>query len=148
MPFVSSQKGAEQLDYHPNTLRFWANAGKVDYVLTPSGQRKYDLETLSKSKTAQKKYCYCRVSLSSQKDDLDRQVAFMREQYPEHEIVTDIASGINCNRKGLKKLISQLIAGNVAEVCIAHKDRLARFSFDLIKWLLESLQCEVNRCTK
>ena len=138
MPFVSSRKAAEQIDCHPNTLRLWANAGKVDYVLTPSGQRKYDLETLSKPKPSLKKYCYCRVSSSSQKDDLDRQVAFKRDQYPEHEIVTDIASGMNCNRKGLRKLISQSIAGNVAEVCIAHKDRLARFSYDLIKWLLES----------
>ena len=138
MPYVSSRKAAEQIDCHPNTLRLWADAGKVEYVKTPSGQRKYDLETLSKPKAAQKRYCYCRVSSSSQKDDLKRQVAFMQEHYPEHEIVTDVASGMNCNRKGLRKLISQSLAGNVSEICIAHKDRLSRFSFDLIKWLLES----------
>jgi putative resolvase len=78
------------------------------------------------------------VSSSSQKEDLQRQVAFMSEKYPEHEIVTDVASGMNCNRKGLRKLITQSIAGNVSEICIAHKDRLSRFSFDLIKRLLES----------
>lgn len=35
-------------------------------------------------------------------------------------------------------MIGQSLAGNVSEICIAHKDRLSRLSFDLIKWLLES----------
>ena len=47
--------------------------------------------------------CYCRVSSSSQKDDLLRQTNTMREKYPTHKIISDIGSGINMNRLGLKK---------------------------------------------
>lgn len=143
MPYVSSRKAAEQIDCHPNTLRLWANAGKVECVVTPSGQRKYDLETLGRPKAPTKRYCYCRVSSGSQKEDLNRQVEFMQEKYPDHEIVTDIASGMNCNRKGLRKLITQALAGNVSQICIAHKDRLSRFSFDLLKWIFESHNVEL-----
>ncbi|MGL6139325.1 MAG: recombinase family protein, partial [Planktothrix sp.] len=45
--------------------------------------------------------CYCRVSSTKQRDDLDRQVAYMQSIYPNAEIVRDIGSGLNFKRKGL-----------------------------------------------
>jgi len=46
-----------------------------------------------------KKICYCRVSSSKQKEDLNRQIEAMRDKYPNHEIISDIGSGLNYKRK-------------------------------------------------
>ncbi|MDT9237009.1 recombinase family protein, partial [Limnospira sp. PMC 917.15] len=39
-------------------------------------------------------------------------------------------------------LLGQVLSGDVRMVVVAHKDRLARFGFDLFRWL-----CEQNRCS-
>ena len=59
----------------------------------------------------------------------------MREAYPGHEVIEDIGSGINFRRKGLNALLERVLRGSVSEVVVAHRDRLARFGFDLIEWL-------------
>ena len=57
------------------------------------------------------KICYCRVSSYDQKEDLDRQILYLTEKYPEHEIIKDIGSGINFKRKGLLKIVNLAIEG-------------------------------------
>lgn len=52
---------------------------------------------------------YCRVSSNKQKDDLERQIENMKlyltAQGKPFEIISDIGSGINYKKKGLKELI-------------------------------------------
>ena len=62
----------------------------------------------------------------------------MRERFPEHDIITDIASGLNFKRKGLRSVLERVLRREVKTVVVAHKDRLARFGFDLLQWLVES----------
>ena len=54
---------------------------------------------------------YCRVSSNKQKDDLERQIENMRlyltAQGKPFEIISDIGSGINYKKKGLKELIEE-----------------------------------------
>jgi len=80
---------------------------------------------------------YCRVSSHQQKDDLKRQIEYMKKEYPTYEIIKDIGSGLNFKRKGLKKLIKYTINGEINEVVIAYKDRLCRFGYELIKHIIE-----------
>lgn len=140
MTYVSSRIAKRELHVHGNTLRTWANTGKIDHIVTPSGQRKYDIVSLKRPDPQENKrgIVYCRVSSAGQKDDLKRQIQFMKERYPGHDVVTDVGSGLNYNRPGLRKIIQSSLKGQVQEVVVAHKDRLSRFSFDLIKWLLSS----------
>ena len=81
--------------------------------------------------------CYCRVSSTKQREDLQRQIAFMRERYPEAEIVQDIGGGLNRKRKGLVSLLERLHRGDKLRIVVAHRDRLARFGFELVQWLAE-----------
>jgi predicted site-specific integrase-resolvase len=60
----------------------------------------------------------------------------MRNRYPEYEIIEDIGSGLNFKRKGLISLLESANRGEVEEVVVAHKDRLCRFGFDLIEWII------------
>ena len=126
------------------TLRKWANSGKIRFSQTPTGRKLYykqDVYNIINRTQIQKpkektKIAYCRVSSQKQKDDLERQKEFFRLKYPKHDLVTDIGSGINWNRKGLQTILEQSMLGNVSEVVVAHRDRLCRFAFELIEFIL------------
>lgn len=53
------------------------------------------------------------------------------------EIVTDVAGGLNWKRKGLLSILERLHRGDKLQIVVAHRDRLARFGFELIEWLVE-----------
>lgn len=61
----------------------------------------------------------------------------MRERYQNHEIISDIGSGINFKRTDLLSILERASRGNLEEVVVAHRDRLYRFAFELIQWILE-----------
>jgi predicted site-specific integrase-resolvase len=82
--------------------------------------------------------CYCRVSSNKQKNDLKRQIKYMEKKYPNYQILSDIGSGLNLKRKNLQKIIKMAIEGRIKRVIVAHKDRLARFGYDLIEWIIET----------
>lgn len=48
------------------------------------------------------------------------------------EIITDIGSGINYNKKGLNQLINMITDSEVEKVVVLYKDRLIRFGYELI----------------
>lgn len=132
--YIPSRKAVRYLGVCANTLRRWADDGKIKYIRTPTGQRLYAVSSIEQSSETCKSYCYCRVSSHKQTDDLERQKSFMQEKYPEHEILWDIGSGINFKRKKLLWLLEQSTLGNVKEVVVAYRDRLSRFGFELIEW--------------
>jgi predicted site-specific integrase-resolvase len=121
------------------TLQNWANDGKIDYIRTEGNWRKYNLDKyLNDNDLLPKlKVCYCRVSSYDQKEDLSRQIKFLKKKYPKHQVITDIGSGINFKRKGLLKLLNLAIENKLDEVVITYKDRLCRIGYDLIEHILK-----------
>jgi putative resolvase len=140
------------------TLRRWESKGLIYSIRAnngTSGQRLYDIDSYGRfydTKKETKKneetgkhqtdktkvgFCYCRVSTTKQKDDLHRQEEFLKEKFPEYEVVSDIGSGLNFKRPGILKLLARAINGDVKEVVVAHKDRMCRFGFQLLEWLFE-----------
>ena len=81
--------------------------------------------------------CYIRVSTVGQKSDLEHQRSYMKKKYEKYEIIEDIGSGINFNRKGLRKIIKLAIEGKINKLVVAYKDRLTRFGFELIEDLIK-----------
>ena len=137
MEYCSSREASKTLGIHPNTLRRWADSGKITHIRTAAGQRKYDVQGYLGNSRQTETVCYCRVSSPKQKDDLQRQVAFMREKFPEAKIIKDIGSGISFKRKGLRSILERAMRGDKLKVISAHRDRLCRFGFDLVKWIIE-----------
>jgi len=87
--------------------------------------------------TKQNEYiCYCRVSSKHQENDLKRQVDDMQLKYPEYQLISDIGSGINWNRKGLRSILDLANKKLIKQVVVAYRDRLCRFAFELIEWIL------------
>lgn len=135
MAYVPLRKAVEFLGLHPNTLRKYADEGKIDYIRNEAGQRLYDVESYRRDTVAASIICYCRVSSAKQKDDLERQIEFMREQYPSSEIVKDIGSGLNFKRKGLQSLLVRLMRGDKLTIVVACRDRLCRFGFEVFEFM-------------
>lgn len=151
--FVGGKKASEILGVHQRTLMNWDKKGIIEVRRTAGNKRLYnvgkyleehgintltnedELDELDKKKKL--KICYVRVSSASQKDDLERQKRIMKELYPNHVIIEDIGSGLNLNKRGIKKIIHLAIQGKVKELVVAYRDRLTRFGYELIEELIE-----------
>jgi excisionase family DNA binding protein len=92
---------------------------------------------------------YARVSGSTQRDDLERQLHALREwvrkTYGDVEVVevTDIGSGINTKRRGLWKLVEMARGRQIDAVVVAYKDRLTRFGFEYLEELFRAYGVKV-----
>ncbi|HAA31851.1 MAG TPA: IS607 family transposase [Cyanobacteria bacterium UBA8553] len=137
MAYIPLRKAVEFLGLHPHTLRKYADEGKISHIKNEAGQRLYDVESYRRGATRCQIVCYCRVSSAKQRDDLARQVEFMRQQYPDAEIIKDIGSGLNFKRKGLQALLVRLMRGDKLTIVIACRDRLCRFGFELFQFMVE-----------
>jgi len=80
---------------------------------------------------------YARVSSNAQKDDLERQVEYLRQRGVQ-EVITDIGSGLNEKRKGFLRLLDRVLHNEVDKVVILYEDRLTRFGFDTLKKVFEA----------
>ncbi len=137
MAYIPLRKAVEFLGLHPNTLRKYADEGKIKSIKNEAGQRLYDVESYRRDANESAIICYCRVSSSKQKDDLARQVEFMRERYPQAEIIQDVGSGLNFKRKGLQALLVRFMRGDKLTIVVACRDRLCRFGFELFEFMAE-----------
>ena len=143
MVYLPSRKAAERLGLHPNTLRTYADQGEIPHYRNAAGQRLYDVDAYLRGRIPAETVCYCRVSSPKQHDELQRQVEFMRERYPGARIVTDTGGGLDFQRKGLVALLERLHRGDELRIVVAHRDRLARSGFELIRWMAEQNGGEV-----
>ena len=80
---------------------------------------------------------YIRVSAKHQNSDLERQrklmEMFLMKQGKEFQIISDIGSGINYKKKGLKELLKLVSTNQIDTLYISFKDRLIRFGYELIE---------------
>ena len=144
--YVKTGEACKILKVHNQTLYRWADRGKIEMKRTPGNDRLFNVSKFlqdnkfiekKEEKIVRRKICYCRVSTQGQKDDLIRQVNYMKEKYPNHELIKDVGSGINYKRNGLIKIIDYAIKGEIEELVIAYKDRLCRIGYELIELLIE-----------
>lgn len=123
---------------HGNTLRRYADKGTIPSIRLPSGQRLYDVDAFLERSKPSTVVCYCRVSSAKQRDDLVRQSSRMRELYPKAEIVEEVGGGLNFKRKGLLTLLERAMQGEQLTLVVAHRDRLVRFGFNLIEFVIRN----------
>jgi excisionase family DNA binding protein len=139
--YIKAKEASEKLGISVQSLRMWADKGKIESIRSAGNHRLYNVEKyLSqhvKYVNNRKNICYVRESTNGQKEDLIRQKKYMRSKYPKYEIIEDIGSGINFNRKGLRRIIKMAIEGKIKRVVVAYKDRLTRFGFEFIEDLIK-----------
>ena len=152
--YVGGKEASKILGVHQRTLYQWDKKGWIETIRTPGNKRLYNVEKYISSKKCEiyecddlKKLddideklniCYVRVSTHQQKDDMERQKEMLKKEFSDYIFITDIGSGINFNRKGLRKIIDLGISGKINKVVVAYKDRLTRFGFELIEDLIKT----------
>ena len=140
--YVGIGEAAKALGVSAITLRRWEASGRLMSERSPSGHRRYDLAKLrpelyrAADDTARKTIAYARVSSHDQKADLERQKQVLElycaKQGWTFEVIADLGSGMNYNKKGLKRLLDEVVAGQIGRLVITHKDRLLRFGAELV----------------
>ena len=148
MKYYSSKTVSKILGVTAQTLRNWDREGKLKPSYFKSNGYRYYSEDSILSYTQERKtkknlnvIGYARVSSKKQSDDLESQVnnlkTYLDSKYNEYEIITDIGSGINYTKPGLKKLIEKINRKEVDLIVVLYKDRLLRFGFELVEYFAE-----------
>ena len=152
MSFLKIGEASKRLGICKITLRKWIDKNEIPHRTTPGGHRLVDIDAYLEGKSKleptikpdRKKIFYCRVSSKKQKDDLERQIELAKENYPTYEIISDIGSGINWKRRGFQSLLERVNRGDIEEVVVFHKDRMARFGFDLVESIFKLNNTELK----
>ena len=150
---LSIKEASKILGVSESTLRRWEREKKlIPDERTKGNQRRYKLSSLRPNmklfnQKDRKNIAYARVSSNGQKEDLNRQKQVL-ELYCasngwDFELISDLGSGINYNKKGLQHLIDLIIKDKVERLIITHKDRLLRFGAELIFSICEAKNVEV-----
>lgn len=142
MAFVKRSVVLKALDVHTQTLYNMVKRGDIKSVKTSNNQRRYNLAEYLKRNDMEEvpqrvDVCYCRVSTKKKSRDLEKQVRQMERKYPNHKIIKDIGSGIDMDRKGLKKILALAIERKLGELVIMYKDRLSKFGYEMIEWIIK-----------
>ena len=149
--YISIREASSISGIGKQTLRALVDQNKIKSYRTLSGQRKIDKFDIlkmcsndyfneTKSDYSKFNYIYTRVSSKKQLEDLSRQFEYVRSKDPSYESylpLKDVGSGINFKRKGLETILDRCVQGSIGDVVIAHRDRLSRFGFELIKSFIE-----------
>src|SRR4051812_1311161 len=140
---LTAAQASSKLGVSSCTLRRWHRQGKITALRSPSGVRLYDVTNIMGSEQRQaapsassssssaislgsssrasllpspKSYIYAHVSSAKQKADLERQKQLLLNKHPQYELISDIGSGINFKRPGLRSLLEFSRRGLVKEV--------------------------------
>ena len=139
---------AELLNVSVKTLQRWDREGTLVAKRTPTDRRYYTYDQYLefkgvKNDISRKTVIYARVSTNNQKDDLINQVKFLQDftnakAMIVDEIIQDVGSGLNYNRKKWNKLIEEVMENKIDTIVITHKDRFIRFGYEWFeKFLLK-----------
>lgn len=147
--FVKPGQAEKFFGVHRRTIKKWADEGHIlSFRPGGTGQRLYDVSTAACFKEAEGvavrpavtdaavEAIYARVSTRKQTPDLERQLAALRLAHPGARVFSDVGSGLNFKRRGLRDLIKLAFAGKLKRVYVAHRDRLCRFAYDLVEYVL------------
>ena len=130
------REACDILQIDATTLRRWDREGKIHCIRLSNNFRRVPEEEINRIlgvKSNRIDAIYARVSSSDQKNDLYNQIDRLKLLYPDAQVFSDIKSGLKFSRKGFIELLNMIEDNKVNNIYITHRDRLARFGFDLIE---------------
>lgn len=136
------------------TLQRWDREGILKANRTPTDRRYYtyyqylQFKGIDAEKDERKTVIYARVSTRNQKDDLQNQVAFLRQFCNARgmivdECIEDYGSGLNYNRKKWNALLEEVMEQKVRMIVITHKDRFIRFGYEWFEKFCEKFHTTI-----
>jgi putative resolvase len=152
--FFRVSEAAAMLGVSVVTMRRWDRFGIFSPSWrSPGGHRRYDSDSIRKFRGESPEaepsglvVGYARVSSFDQKEDLERQTKRVEDvvkTYENHQVISDLGSGLNFKKRGLRKLLDLILAGRVAKLVVVNKDRLLRFGFEVIEKMVRFFGGEI-----
>lgn len=142
-------KASEKLGVTPQTVRAWCKQGKIKHHSSPTGQLMFTDDDLSdyiggdnESNTDDdnREWAYYARSSAGSQVAINNQFDLLSNKYPEAKYrVSDKASGLNENRKGLWRLIRLASEHEYTDLAITARDRLTRFGYKYLEAYLNTL---------
>ena len=132
---------AELLGVSVKTLQRWDREGTLKANRTPTDRRYYtysqylQFKGIDTENDTRQVVIYARVSTRDQKDDLQKQVSFLRQFCNARGMIVDqcieeYGSGLNYNRKKWNQLLDEVMEQTIKTIIVTHKDRFIRFGYD------------------
>jgi len=130
----------------------WIREGKIRVVTTEGGKYRIPYSEVKKyleRREETRAVIYARVSSADQREDLERQINYLMNYatakgYKVVEVLQDIASGLNTQRKGLLKLFKLVVGRNIDVVLITYKDRFTRFGFEYLEEFFSTIGVRIE----
>lgn len=153
---------ADLLGVSITTIHYLMKDGELNFYTLPNSKhrrikKEHLIEYLTKkdmflddTEKDRQDIIYVRVSTHQQKTrgDLERQqqtvTNYVIDKNPKNlQVISDVASGLNDNRKGLNQLIQLILDNKVDRIFIHYKDHLTHFGFNYLKQLCDYHQTEI-----
>lgn len=64
--------------------------------------------------------------------------------YGEVQVLSDVGSGLNENRKNFLRLLDMVFERKISKVIVAYEDRLTRFGFETLKRVFSAFGTEIE----
>lgn len=147
--WISIGKVAKLYGVTTQTIRNWTKQGKLQAKRTMGSHRRYEkVEPQTNECENGLTVTYARVSSNDQKEDLARQSQELKKYCQDRQIgnvtsIEEIGSGINYQKRDLRKLIDGILAGRVKRVVVSYTDRLLRFGTELIEQVCQAKGVEI-----
>lgn len=140
---------AKMIGKQTRTVQGYCIKGDINSIIIPSGKRIISRDEVIKYlRSSNLLYeddnkidlIYARVSTNKQKNrgDLDKQIDYITREIiaknPKNlKVFSEVGSGLNDNRKELKKLLDMVMDDKIDRIFVLYKDRLTRFGFNYLE---------------
>ena len=146
------KEACQLLSISYSTLLRWIREGKIRAVTTEGGKYRIPYSEIKKyleKREETRAVIYARVSSADQREDLERQINYLTNYatakgYKVVEVLEDIASGLNTQRKGLLNLFKLVEERSIDVVLITYKNRLTRFGFEYIEEFFSTMGVKIE----
>jgi len=136
------------------TFKQYVREGKIKVIYTSTGRIRVPYSEVERflglrQSSETRAIIYARVSSSDRKEDLKRQIDYLTQYctakgYKVVDVLSDVASGLNAERKGLLKLFDYVVNRKVDVVVITYKDRLTRFGFEYLEYFFKQYNVRIE----
>ena len=154
----SMKEFCKKVGLHRTTILKLEKMGIIEPLRTPGGERRFTDEHVRQvyayygnkniAKKEKRVVIYARVSTQHQKDFLKNQIETCKQfaltrGMTVTDVITDVASSFNFNRKGLKQLLDLVFSYEVSHVIIFDIDRLSRIAYNLFESIFKRYGTEI-----
>jgi len=151
---LTSKEFCELVGIKYPTFNQYVREGKIKVIHTSTGRIRVPYSEVERflgirQGSEIRAIIYARVLSKDQKEDLKKQIEDLNQyciakSYKVVDVLSDVGSGLNTERKGLMKLFEYVVNRKVDVAVITYKDRLTRFGFEYLEFFFKQYNVRIE----